>query len=76
WRGKVALGAVINSAYISGSSAFAFGAVTGTAPGGFLAATSNIGRYDQTRFAVVPELSLKAGYQIAPGWRLTAGYDV
>jgi hypothetical protein len=76
WRGKVALGAIINSADISGSSAFAFGAVTGTAPGGFLAATSNIGRYDQTRFAVVPELSLKAGYQIAPGWRLTAGYDV
>jgi Putative beta barrel porin-7 (BBP7) len=25
---------------------------------------------------VVPELSLQAGYQIAPGWRLTAGYDV
>ena len=25
---------------------------------------------------MVPELSLKAGYQVAPGWRLIAGYDV
>ena len=39
-------------------------------------ASSNIGHYDQTRFAAVPELSLKAGYQIAPSWRLIAGYDL
>ena len=24
----------------------------------------------------MPEISLKAGYQVAPGWRLIAGYDV
>jgi hypothetical protein len=76
WRGKVALGANFNSAEISGFTAISFGGVTTTAAGGFLAATSNIGHYDQTRFAAVPELSLKAGYQIAPSWRLIAGYDV
>jgi putative beta barrel porin BBP7 len=76
WRGKVALGANINSADISGFTSITFGGVTTTTPGGFLAATSNIGHFDQTRFAAVPELSLKAGYQIAPSWRLIAGYDV
>lgn len=76
WRGKVALGANLNSADISGSTASTVAGVTTTAPGGFLALSSNIGHYDQTRFAVVPELSLKAGYQVAPGWRLIAGYDV
>ena len=29
-------------------------------------AASNSGHFSQTRFAVIPELSLKAGYQIAP----------
>jgi Putative beta barrel porin-7 (BBP7) len=29
----------------------------------------------QTRFAVVPEIALKAGYQVAPQWRIVAGYD-
>ena len=29
-----------------------------------------------TRFAVVPELSLKAGYQVTPRVQLFAGYDV
>lgn len=76
WRGKVALGANLNSADISGSTASTVAGVTTTAPGGFLALSSNIGHYDQTRFAVVPELSLKAGYQVAPGWRLITGYDV
>ncbi len=76
WRGKVALGANFNSADISGFTTLSFGGVTTTAAAGFLAATSNIGHYDQTRFAAVPELSLKAGYQIAPSWRLVAGYDV
>lgn len=76
WRGKVALGANLNSADISGSTASTVAGVTTTAPGGFLALSSNIGHYDQTHFAVVPELSLKAGYQVAPGWRLIAGYDV
>jgi hypothetical protein len=76
WRGKVALGANLNSADISGSTISTVAGITTTAPGGFLALSSNSGHYNQTRFAVVPELSLKAGYQVAPGWRLIAGYDV
>ncbi|MBR0836033.1 BBP7 family outer membrane beta-barrel protein [Bradyrhizobium manausense] len=76
WRGKVALGANLNTADISGSTTSTIGAVTTTTAGGALTAPSNIGHFDQARFAVVPEISLKAGYQIAPAWRLIAGYDV
>jgi putative beta barrel porin BBP7 len=76
WRGKVALGANFNSAQISGSTTADFGGGTTTVPGGLLALSSNIGNYSQTRFSAVPELALKAGYQVAPQWRLVAGYDV
>lgn len=76
WRGKVALGVNLNSADIAGLTNITFLGVTTPAPGGLLALTSNIGHYDQSRFAVVPELSLKAGYMIAPQWRLIAGYDL
>jgi hypothetical protein len=76
WRGKVALGANFNSAEISGVTTANFGAGTITVPGGLLALSSNSGNFSQTRFAVVPELALKAGYQVAPQWRLVAGYDL
>jgi len=76
WRGKVALGANFNTADVSGSTTSTVAAVTTTVPGGFLALASNSGHFSQTKFAVVPELSLKAGYEIAPAWRLTVGYDV
>ena len=76
WRTKVALGGNINTSNVNGTNALTLGGVTTTSAGGLLALSSNIGSTSQTRFAVVPELSLKAGYQIAPQWRLFAGYDV
>ena len=76
WRGKVALGGNISNANISGATALTLAGVTTNFAGGLLALSSNIGSFSQTRFAVVPEFSLKAGYQLAPQWRLFAGYDV
>lgn len=77
WRAKVALGANINSAQINGSTAVTLpGGAPVVSSGGLLALSSNIGSYSQTRFAAVPEISLKAGYQLTPQWRLVAGYDV
>jgi hypothetical protein len=72
WRGKLALGMNFNSADISGTSTIAGVPL----PGGLLALSSNSGHFSQTHFAVVPELALKAGYQLAPQWRIVAGYDV
>ncbi len=76
WRGKVALGGNINSGNINGATTTTgfHGFATVTA-GGVLTQPGNIGNFSQTRFAVVPEVSLKAGYQIAPRWQLVAGYD-
>jgi hypothetical protein len=71
WRGKVALGANLNSAAISGMTTIAGVPFQG----GLLALSSNSGNFSQTRFAVVPEIALKAGYQVAPQWRIVAGYD-
>src|SRR5262249_34478142 len=76
WRGKVALGGNINSSSVNGTSSITVGGVTTNSVGGLLALSSNIGNSSQTRFAVVPELSLKVGYQVAPQWRVFAGYDV
>ena len=76
WRGKVALGANFNSASINGTTTVTAGGVATTSPGGLLALGSNIGNFSQTRFAAVPEISLKAGYQVAPQWQMVAGYDV
>ena len=72
WRASVAIGANFSNAQINGSTTIG-GA---TQQGGFLALSSNIGNYNQTTLAVVPELNLKVGYQLTPHWRLVAGYDL
>ena len=76
WRARVALGANLNEAQISGATGVTVGGVTTMSPGGFLALSSNIGSYTQTRFAAVPDFAVKAGYQFAPAWHVVAGYEV
>jgi hypothetical protein len=76
WRAKVALGANFNEAEINGSTTITAGGVTATLPGGLLALSSNIGTSTQTRFAAVPDLAVKAGYQFAPAWQVVAGYEL
>jgi hypothetical protein len=75
WLGKVAVGANSSSAQINGASSIAAGGPAVTSPGDLLALPTNMGNFSQTRFAVVPELALKAGYQVTPQLRLHAGYD-
>lgn len=43
--------------------------------GGLLALTSNSGDFERNRFAVVPELSLSAGYYLTERLRATLGYN-
>jgi hypothetical protein len=76
WRAKLALGANFNEAGINGSTAITIGGVTTTVPGGLLALSSNSGSTTQTRFAAVPDLAVKAGYQFAPAWQVVAGYEL
>ena len=76
WQAKVALGANRNDIQISGVTATTVGGDTTSTPGGLLALSSNVGGYRRTCFAVVPELALNAGYEFAPGWRITGGYEL
>jgi hypothetical protein len=76
WLGKVAVGANFSSAQIDGATTLTVGGGPAVvSPGGLLALPSNIGNFNQTRLAVVPEAALKVGYQVTPRLRIHAGYD-
>lgn len=73
--GKVALGATTEVVGIQGNTQTTSptGTVT-TAPGGFLALPSNIGRNSRSEFAVLPELGVTVGYNVTRRVRLSVGY--
>jgi hypothetical protein len=75
---KVALGNVYQRVDIAGTTTFTnvpapFG--DSTQQGALLASPTNIGRFTQNRFAVVPEVTLKLGYDITDRLRIFAGYN-
>ena len=76
WQARVALGANRNDAHISGVTTTTVGGDTTTTPGGLLSLSSNSGGYRRTCFAAVPHLALNAGYEFAPGWRVTGRYEL
>ena len=65
-----------NETEVNGSTTITAGGVTTTLLGELLALSSNIGNTSQTRFAAVPDLAPKTGYQFAPGWRVNARYEL
>lgn len=75
--GKIGLGAIRNSVFISGNT------VSATPPvqqiihtnGGIYALASNIGDTTIIRFSVAPEIEVGLGYQICDGWRFTVNYN-
>ncbi len=75
-RSSVALGGTRERLSVAGSQVVT---VAGAAPqafnGGLLALNSNIGNRQDNRFAVVPETTLRVGYQFSERIKLTAGYD-
>jgi hypothetical protein len=46
-----------------------------TGPEGVFAQPANEGQFSATRFAIVPEVQLKLGYNITPAMLVTIGYD-
>jgi hypothetical protein len=51
------------------------GALASVVEGGLLTQPSNIGRFTENDFAVIPEVSLKGGWQMTSNLRLSAGYS-
>ncbi len=74
--GKLALGASQEKVIIRGATALSSsdGSVT-YIPGGVLATSANIGDYERTSFAVVPEVGLNLGFHITPRWLVRVGYS-
>jgi hypothetical protein len=76
-RSKVALGNTQQMAELSGSTTRQIG--TGmpmTLPGGLLVQSgTNMGRFFQERFSVVPEVGLTLGFQLCSWCRATVGYN-
>lgn len=47
-----------------------------TFPGGYLALPTNIGRFNEDRFAVLPELVIRAGYRLTGRLSASIGYSI
>jgi hypothetical protein len=73
--GKLGLGLLQSSAKIDGQTTMRSADVTTTQSGGVLAPPGGAAA-NENRFAVLPELSLRGGYQIASWCRLTVGYNL
>ena len=76
FRGSIALGATEQELTIAGSQTVT---VPGLAPqvfrGGLLATGPNLGDFKHSKFSVVPELTLNAGYWILPNLKVQVGYN-
>jgi len=75
---KLALGDMHEQVNIGGLTAYTPlpNGTTTTFNSGILAAGTNIGNHQSDRFAVIPEMNFKIGYEINDHWRVWAGYDI
>jgi hypothetical protein len=74
--GKVALGTNHEVVDVQGTSILTTpGAAPVSVPVGQFAGPSNIGRSSHDQFAVLPEVEVKVGYQVADCLRVWVGYD-
>ncbi len=74
-RGAVALGNTHTVVTIDGATTTTTGGVVTRQSGGLLTQPSNIGRYEQDRFAVVPEVGVRLGAQLTDHLRVYVGYN-
>jgi len=72
---KVALGNNHQTLQIEGETLALGGLAPAISAGGLYAQPSNIGRFSDDRFTVLPEASVTFGYQLTPCLRLTTGYN-
>jgi len=74
---RIALGNINQIVDISGDTTRSVaGGATTTAVGGFAALPSNIGKFQQNRLGVIPEVGVKVGFDVTQNLRVFAGYDV
>ena len=71
---KVAFGPNHEAVSISGGTSASSSTISGTAPGGVLALSSNSGHFSHDQFAIVPEAGINLGIQLTSFMRLYGGY--
>jgi hypothetical protein len=78
WTTNISMGNMHQIVMINGSTTYANNVnplINGTQKGALLASTTNIGTYTANRFAVVPEIGIKLGYDVTDRFRVFVGYD-
>src|SRR5262249_9466842 len=73
--GKLALGVLHQTAKVQGGTALQLEAGTTATYAGGVLAQPGAGPLSDDQFAVIPELSVTAGWQPVPWLRVLAGYD-
>lgn len=73
---RLALGSMNQQVSIKGRTSALYENYAASYEGGVLAQPTNIGTFTQNKFAWIPELDLKLGYQVLPKVRLTVGYNL
>ncbi len=76
-RASVAFGGVVQLGEIDGGQTLvlANGTISRFAGGLLALPNANIGRYEHSQFAVLPEVGVNIGYQLTPHMRLYFGYN-
>jgi hypothetical protein len=72
---KFALGDVHETVDVSGQTTTNTFGFPSTTPGGIFAQPSNSGHFTRDKFAVIPEVTLRVGYQFTESFSLFAGYN-
>ncbi len=73
--GNVAIGDMHETVIINGITGVVGPGVNATTPGGFFAQTTNSGTQHHDMFAVVPQVTLRLGYNLTANVRVFGGYD-
>jgi predicted porin len=72
---RLAMGNMQQTVTIDGRTEAISGGFIAMYPGGLLAQPSNMGTFTRNRFALIPQVDVKLGYQLLPALRLTVGYN-
>ncbi len=72
---RLAMGNMNQKVAIAGTTAAVYDMFFAGFEGGLLAQPTNIGTVTQNKFALIPSVDAKLGFQLFPSLRLTAGYN-
>ncbi len=72
---RLALGNMNQQLEIDGTTSAVFETFVASFEGGLLAQPTNIGSHTRNRFALIPQVDVKLGYQLLPALRATVGYN-